>query len=64
MGAIPIAAFWKLQLKLGIKVGLCVMMGCTFFAAVCAIVKTSYLYTLADLSDFTYATVDLIIWAM
>lgn len=39
-------------------------MGCTLFAAICAIVKTTKLNTLADLQDFTYATVDLVIWAM
>lgn len=46
------------------KVGLCIMMGCTLFAAICAIVKTSNLGSLEQLDDFTYATVDLVIWAM
>lgn len=40
------------------------MMGCTLLAAICAIVKTTKLYQLADLADFTYGTVDLIIWVM
>lgn len=64
LGIVPIAAFWKLQMKTKTKVGLCTMMGCTFFAAICAIVKTTRLNELANLEDFTYGTVDLVIWAM
>ncbi|KAI4178426.1 MAG: hypothetical protein L6R41_008397 [Letrouitia leprolyta] len=56
--------FWKLQLKTKTKVGLCLLMGTTALAAICAIVKTSKLYQLADLADFTYGTVDLVIWAI
>lgn len=46
------------------KIGLCLLMGCTIFAAICAIVKTTKLNELQDLQDFTYATVDLVIWAI
>lgn len=64
LAIVPIVAFWKLKLDMRTKVGLCLMMGCTLFAAICAIVKTSNLGSLEQLDDFTYATVDLVIWAM
>ena len=60
----PVIAFWKLQLKMRMKIGLSFLMACTLFAAICAIIKTTKLNELADLADFTYGTVDLIIWAM
>ncbi|ROV89087.1 hypothetical protein VMCG_09859 [Cytospora schulzeri] len=37
-------------------------MGCTLFTATCAIVETTKLNELENLADFSYATVDLIIW--
>lgn len=64
LAIVPIAAFWKLTLKTKTKVGLSFLMACTLFAAICAIVKTTKLNELADLADFTYGTVDLVIWAM
>lgn len=56
--------FWKLQLKTKTKIGLCLLMGTTALAAICAIVKTTKLDELANLADFTYGTVDLVIWAI
>lgn len=64
LAIIPIFAFWKLQMKLRTKIGVCLLMGTTALAAICAIVKTSKLNELADLEDFTYGTVDLLIWAV
>ena len=64
LAVVPAVVFSKLQLKTDTKIGLCLLMGTTAFAAICAIVKTSKLDELADLSDFTYGTVDLVIWAI
>ncbi|MCJ1432412.1 hypothetical protein MMC27_001768 [Xylographa pallens] len=64
LAVIPIAAFWKLQMKLKTKIGLGLLMGMTSIAAIAAIVKTTKLYELADVMDFTYDTVDLVIWAI
>ncbi|KAF7540564.1 hypothetical protein G7054_g1261 [Neopestalotiopsis clavispora] len=64
LGIVPIAAFWKLKLPTRSKVGLCILMGCTLFAAVCSIVKTTKLTTLSDYSDFPYSSTGLIIWAV
>ncbi|KAL8731916.1 MAG: hypothetical protein Q9181_004127 [Wetmoreana brouardii] len=64
LAVVPAMVFWKLQLKTKTKVGLCLLMGTTALAAICAIVKTTKLYQLANLADFTYGTVDLIIWAI
>ncbi|CAG8977286.1 hypothetical protein HYALB_00012978 [Hymenoscyphus albidus] len=64
LGVVPMVAFWKLKLDMRTKTGLCLMMGCTLFAAICAAIKTSHLGSLEQLNDFTYATVDLVIWAI
>lgn len=64
LAIIPAFAFWKLQMKPKTKLGLCFLMSTTALAAICAIVKTSKLNELADLADFTYASVDLLIWAV
>ncbi|KAL9025195.1 MAG: hypothetical protein Q9196_005943 [Gyalolechia fulgens] len=64
LAIVPAMVFWKLQMKTKTKIGLCLLMGTTALAAICAIVKTTKLYQLANLADFTYATVDLIIWAI
>ncbi|OTB02432.1 hypothetical protein M426DRAFT_322709 [Hypoxylon sp. CI-4A] len=64
LAVVPIASFWTLQLPRKTKISLCLVMGCTLFAAICAIVKTTYLNELEILDDFTYGTVDLIIWAI
>ncbi|KAK9424385.1 putative Integral membrane protein [Seiridium unicorne] len=64
LGIVPIAAFWGLRLPTRSKVGLCILMGCTLFAAVCSAVKTSKLSELDDFSDFTYTSVQLIIWVI
>lgn len=63
LAVVPATVFWKLQLKTKTKINLCLLMGMTAVAAICAVVKTTKLNELANLSDFTYATVDLIIWA-
>ncbi|ETS80241.1 hypothetical protein PFICI_07770 [Pestalotiopsis fici W106-1] len=64
LGVVPSLAFWGLKLPTKTKVGLCFLMLCTLFAAICAIVKTTKLNELDDLTDFTYGSVDLIIWAI
>ena len=56
--------FWKLQLKIKTKIGLCLLMSTTALAAICAIVKTTKLNELSDLADFTYGTVDLVTWGI
>lgn len=64
LAIVPVMVFWKLQLKIKTKIGLCLLMSTTALAAICAIVKTTKLNELSDLADFTYGTVDLIIWAI
>ncbi|KAI5921321.1 hypothetical protein F4810DRAFT_712571 [Camillea tinctor] len=64
LGIVPIAAFWNLRLPTKTKVGLCFLMCCTIFAAICSIIKTTKLDELSNLEDFTYGSVDLIIWAI
>ncbi|KAI1633662.1 hypothetical protein F4809DRAFT_622384 [Biscogniauxia mediterranea] len=64
LGIVPIAGFWNLQLPTKTKVSLCFLMCCTIFSAICSIIKTTKLDQLSNLGDFTYGTVDLIIWAI
>ncbi|MCJ1303484.1 hypothetical protein MMC08_006294 [Hypocenomyce scalaris] len=64
LAVVPAVTFWKLQMKRKTKVGVSLLMGMTAVAAICAIIKTTKLNELADLDDFTYGTVDLLIWAI
>ncbi|KAF6220469.1 hypothetical protein HO133_002901 [Letharia lupina] len=57
-----ITMIWNLQLNKRKKAGLSALLGLGFFAGICAAVKTSYLPTLTVHSDFSWITVDLLIW--
>jgi nitrate/TMAO reductase-like tetraheme cytochrome c subunit len=46
-------AFWNLQMRLHIKIGLGALFGCGVAAGVCAAVKTKELSTLTATSDLT-----------
>ncbi|KAL4965487.1 uncharacterized protein BDV14DRAFT_199892 [Aspergillus stella-maris] len=59
----PVHLFWKLQMKLRIKVALSVLMGLGWIAAVCSAVKTYELKALTETSDITWAQPSLLIWA-
>ncbi|KAJ5409408.1 uncharacterized protein N7487_003767 [Penicillium crustosum] len=59
----PVHLFWKLQMKLRIKVILSILMGLGWIAAVCSAVKTYELKALTETTDITYAQSDLLIWA-
>ncbi|KAL4795831.1 hypothetical protein BDV19DRAFT_388854 [Aspergillus venezuelensis] len=59
----PVHLFWKLQMKLRIKVALSVLMGLGWIAAVCSAVKTYELKALTEKSDITWAQPSLLIWA-
>ena len=64
LGVVPITAFWNLRLPTKTKVGVCFLMGCTLFAAVCSVIKTYHLKSLKSKGNFTYDTVGLVTWAM
>ncbi|KUM66226.1 hypothetical protein ACN42_g803 [Penicillium freii] len=59
----PVHLFWKLQMKLRIKVVLSILMGLGWIAAFCSAVKTYELKALTETTDITYAQSDLLIWA-
>ncbi|KAL4940016.1 hypothetical protein BDV06DRAFT_224502 [Aspergillus oleicola] len=59
----PIHLFWKLQMKLRIKVALSVLMGLGWIAAVCSAVKTYELKALTETLDITWVQPSLLIWA-
>ncbi|KAJ5774897.1 hypothetical protein N7457_009793 [Penicillium paradoxum] len=59
----PVHLFWKLQMKLRIKLALSVLMGMGWIAAVCSAVKTYELKALTTTKDITYAQSSLLIWA-
>ncbi|KAL4930971.1 uncharacterized protein BDV17DRAFT_289393 [Aspergillus undulatus] len=63
LASYPIHLFWKLQMKLRIKVALSVLMGLGWIAAVCSAVKTYELKALTETSDITWAQPSLLIWA-
>lgn len=51
LAVVPIAAFWKLQMPLGTKLGVCIMMGLTLLSAVVTIVKAVYFHLFTDRTD-------------
>lgn len=51
LAVIPIAAFWKLQMKIPTKLGVCIMMGLTFLSAIFTIIKATYLWLLFGAED-------------
>lgn len=51
LAVIPIVAFWKLQMRLPMKVGICKMMGLTFLSAIFTIIKAIYLRLLFEAKD-------------
>ncbi|KAL2830423.1 hypothetical protein BJY01DRAFT_118892 [Aspergillus pseudoustus] len=59
----PAHLFWKLQMKLRIKIALSVLMGLGWIAAVCSAVKTYELKALTETTDITSAQPSLLIWA-
>ncbi|MCJ1433388.1 hypothetical protein MMC27_002748 [Xylographa pallens] len=57
----PIVVIWNLQVKLKVKVALAALFAMGLVATVAAAIKTAHLGELSD-PDFTWVTVDLIIW--
>lgn len=51
LAVIPIAAFWKLQMKFSTKLGVCIMMGLTLLSAVVTIIKATFLHLFTDRTD-------------
>ncbi|KAJ6093902.1 hypothetical protein N7467_002747 [Penicillium canescens] len=63
LASYPIHLFWKLQMKLRIKVALSILMGLGWLAAICSAVKTYELKALTETTDITWAQSSLLIWA-
>ncbi|KAL2816651.1 hypothetical protein BDW59DRAFT_182400 [Aspergillus cavernicola] len=63
LASYPVHLFWKLQMKIRIKVALSVLMGLGWIAAVCSAIKTYELKALTETSDITWAQPSLLIWA-
>lgn len=51
LAIVPVAAFWKLQMKRSTKIGLCILMSMTMLLAVATIVKGTYLHLFTDTVD-------------
>ncbi|KAM0816104.1 putative Integral membrane protein [Seiridium cardinale] len=64
LAIIPIVAFWKLQMRLRIKLGVCIMMGLTLISAIFTIIKATYLRLLFGAEDQLYELPTLIIWGL
>lgn len=48
---VPVAAFWKLQMKRSTKIGLCILMSMTILSAIVTIIKGTYLNLFTDIVD-------------
>ncbi|KAL4882707.1 hypothetical protein BJY04DRAFT_38753 [Aspergillus karnatakaensis] len=64
LAIVPISVFWRLQMKRGTKVGVCIMMGLTLLSAVVTIVKATYLHLFTDAEDPLYNMTPLVIWGL
>ena len=62
LAVFPLAIIYNLQMKRAVKVGLGCAMSLGLFATGAAIVKTIQLEDLTARDDYTYGTVDLVIW--
>ncbi|KAF8850281.1 hypothetical protein BDZ45DRAFT_731650 [Acephala macrosclerotiorum] len=58
----PAMIVWKLQIEQKLKTGLSVLLGLSLFAMIASIIRTRLTAQIADRSDFTFNTVNFIIW--
>ncbi|KAJ5190730.1 uncharacterized protein N7498_009715 [Penicillium cinerascens] len=58
----PVTVLMKLQMSLRKRIALCAAMGLGSIACAMAIIKSTQLNGLADKSDYTYGTADLVMW--
>ncbi|OAQ65152.1 hypothetical protein VFPPC_06312 [Pochonia chlamydosporia 170] len=63
LAVLPATFLYNLELTWKKKIGLCVLLGLSFAAAVFATVKTKYLTSLSGRSDITWETYDLYVWS-
>ncbi|KAL4902914.1 hypothetical protein BDW74DRAFT_180213 [Aspergillus multicolor] len=64
LAVVPISVFWKLQMRPGTKIGVCIMMGLTLLSAIVTIVKATYLPLFTDREDPLYNVTPLVIWGL
>ncbi|TID21517.1 hypothetical protein E2P81_ATG04794 [Venturia nashicola] len=64
LAVVPVAAFWKLQMKQSTKVGLCILMSLTMLSAIVTIVKGTNLYLFTDATDPLWNPVPLVLWGL
>lgn len=64
LAVVPVAAFWKLQMKRSTKIGLCILMSMTMLSAIVTIVKGTYLHLFTDTVDPLYNPVPLVLWGL
>ena len=58
----PITVFWKLQMRIGIKIGLCALWSTVAFSSVCACIRTYEIGVIESTTDRTHAVAPLLIW--
>ncbi|KAH0600995.1 hypothetical protein MHUMG1_01996 [Metarhizium humberi] len=62
LAVFPVSVLWNLHMEWRLKMSLMFFMGLGAFAGIASIIKTMKLETLSSRGDYTYETVDLIIW--
>ncbi|KAF5131100.1 hypothetical protein E5D57_007449 [Metarhizium anisopliae] len=63
LAVLPVTFMYNLKLSWRKKIGLCVLLGLSFTAAIFATVKTKYLTSLSGRSDITWETYELYVWS-
>ncbi|KAG5980691.1 hypothetical protein E4U55_003774 [Claviceps digitariae] len=64
LAVLPATFFYKLDLTLKKKIGLCALLGMGSLAAICAAAKAKYLYSMSTRSDVTWKAYGLYVWSV
>lgn len=63
LAIIPASLIYNLNMDIKKRINLCILLGLGVIAAVCGIVKMTYLGSLSEHEDITWETYNLIVWA-
>ncbi|ERF71197.1 hypothetical protein EPUS_06026 [Endocarpon pusillum Z07020] len=63
LAVLPVTILWKLNMTFRNRMILCILLGLGLCAAICGIVKMTYLGSLTARSDITWETYNLVVWS-
>ncbi|KAM3071006.1 hypothetical protein ACMFMG_009912 [Clarireedia jacksonii] len=63
LAIVPATVIYGLNMEMKKRINLCILLGLGLIAAICCIVKTTYVGSLNAHSDLTWKTYDLLVWS-